>query len=199
MYPSELSDLISCFKKMPGIGEKSAERIAFHCLEMNDEAIFLFADSLVKMKENIVKCVECGNISNMDKCDICLDENRDKKSICVVLDCKNIIQIEKLNNYNGLYFVLDGLISPIDGIGPDDINVIKLIERIKNGIITEVIMAIKPSIECETTIMYLSRILSDYDVVVSKLAHGIPIGADMEYIDNLTLEMAFEERKDISS
>ena len=197
MYPNSLKDLIESFKFLPGIGEKSAERMAFSILNCDKDKIDNFADSLLRIKE-IKRCPICNNITDMEKCYICNDSNRDDETIFVVEKPKDIILFEKMGNYKGLYHVLDGLISPLEGINPEDINLEKLIDRVKNNTIKEVIVVLKPSIEGETTMQYIKKILSKYSVRVSKIPIGIPMGADIEYIDSMTLEMAFEDRKDIS-
>ena len=197
-YPKILNDLIECFKKLPGIGEKNAERMALHTLEMDDEILELFSDSLKNVKTKIKRCKECNNFSDDDLCEICKSNLRNKKIICVVEEAKNIIQFEKIGTYNGLYHVLDGLISPLDNVNPEDINIASLLSRIEKEKITEVILAIKPSVEGETTSLYITKILENKDVKVTKIAHGIPIGVDMEYIDSLTLELALEDRKEVA-
>ncbi len=196
-YPQTLNNLIECFKKLPGIGEKSAERMALSILDLDEDVIDVFSDTLKNIKKKIKKCKECNNYSEQDLCDICKSTDRNKKVICVVEEPKNVILFEKIGSYNGLYHVLDGLISPLDNINPDDINIDKLISRIKDNDIEEVILAVKPSVEGETTALYISKLLEKQNVKVSKIAHGVPIGVDMEYIDALTLEMALEDRTNI--
>ena len=196
-YPQTLNNLIECFKKLPGIGEKSAERMALSILDLDEEVIDVFSDTLKNIKKKIKRCKECNNYSEQDLCDICKSTDRNKKIICVVEEPKNVILFEKIGSYNGLYHVLDGLISPLDNINPDDINIDKLISRIKDNDIEEVILAVKPSVEGETTALYISKLLEKQNVKVSKIAHGVPIGVDMEYIDALTLEMALEDRTNI--
>lgn len=198
LYPQTINDLIECYKKLPGIGEKTAERMAFYCLEMDEEILALFADSLTSLKKKIKRCKKCNNLTENDICPICSDAGRDNNIICVVEDTKNVFQFERIGSYHGLYHVLDGLISPLDNINPEDLNIKSLIERIEKENIKEIIIAVKPSIEGETTSLYISKILQDKDVIVSKIAYGVPIGADMDYIDALTLELALEERKHIS-
>ena len=198
MYPQSIKDLIESFKLLPGIGRKTAERLAFSVLDLEDEQIDFFSDSISNIKTNVRRCRICNCITDKDVCDICNDNNRNFDMLCVVDDSKNVFLFEKLAIYRGTYHVLDGLISPLDGINPEDIGIHKLIERIKSGNYEEIIFAFKPSIEGETTALYIKRILSGIDIRVSKLASGIPIGADMEYIDSLTLEMALEDRKNIS-
>lgn len=197
-YPNTLKNLIECFKKFPGIGEKTAERMALSTLEMPDETLKLFATSLNDVKTKIKTCEKCGNLTETDLCQICLDESRNKTTLCIVEESKNVVLFEKIGTYNGLYHVLGGLISPLDGVNPEDINLSSLLDRIKNEGIKEVIIAVKPSIEGETTALYIRKMLEGLDVVVSKIAHGIPMGADMEYIDPLTLELALEDRTTIS-
>ena len=197
-YPETIRHLIECFKKLPGIGEKTAERLALSTLTLDDEIIELFSESIKNVKTKIKRCKKCNNLTENELCDICSDQSRDRSIICVVEDPKNIILFEKVGSYNGVYHVLDNLISPLDGINPEDINLDKLIDRIEKENIKEVIIAVKPSIEGETTALYIVKLLQGKEVVVSKIANGIPIGADMEYIDALTLEMALEDRKKIS-
>ena len=198
MYPKTINNLIECFKKFPGIGEKTAERLALSCLTMDDETIELFTNSLQGSKKNIKYCEKCGNLSEEDLCVICKDTTRDNNILCVVEESKNIILFEKIGTFNGKYHVLGGLISPLDGINPEDINISSLIKRIKEEEIKEVILAVKPTVEGETTALYIRKLLEGTDVVISKIAHGIPMGADIDYIDSLTLEIALSERSQIS-
>lgn len=199
MFPEELNNLIECYKKLPGVGEKTAERMALYSLELDQEIIDLFSQSLRDIKTKIKRCHKCNNLSSNDVCPICSNESRDDKTICVVEEPKNVFQLERIGSYHGLYHVLDGLISPLDNINPEDINLTSLLKRIEENEIKEIILAVKPSIEGETTALYISKILEGKDVIISKIAHGVPIGADMDYIDALTLEMALEERKNITS
>ena len=197
-YPTTIKNLIECYKKLPGIGEKTAERLALATLNINQETLDIFADSIANVKTRIKRCKKCNNLSEENLCEICRDNSRDQKTICVVEEPKNVILFEKVGTYKGAYHVLDGLISPLDGITPDQIKIDMLLERIKNDDIKEIIIAVKPSIEGETTSLYIVKLLEGKDVVISKIAHGVPLGADMEYIDSLTLEMALEDRKKIS-
>lgn len=197
-YPNSIIRLIENFKRLPGVGEKSAERYAFSINELEKEDVIDFSEALVDVKTKIKKCPLCNNITEDEVCSICKDETRDKSTICVVENIKNVFSFENLSVYNGLYFVLDGLISPINGIGPEDINIEYLIKRIKEENIKEVILAINPSIEGETTLLYIQKLLENIDVTVTRIAHGIPLGADIEYIDPLTLEMALNDRKEVS-
>ena len=199
LYPEIINNLIECYKKLPGIGEKSAERMALYTLEMDQEIIDLFVQSLADAKTKIKRCKICNNFSQEDICPICRNEGRNHQVICVVEEPKNVIQFEKIGSYKGLYHVLDGLISPLENINPEDLNITSLIKRIDEEKIKEVIIAVKPSIEGETTALYISKMLEDKDVIISKIAHGVPLGADMDYVDALTLELALEERKNITS
>ena len=198
-YPSTILNLIECFKKLPGIGEKTAERLALSMLDMDDEIINLFSKSLTDVKTKIKRCSVCNNLSEEDKCQICKDNDRNNKLICVVEEPKNVILFEKLNIFDGYYHVLDGLISPIDGINPEDINISSLIDRVKKDKINELILALKPSVEGETTSLYISKLLEKEDVKITKIAYGIPMGAEMDYVDSLTLELALENRMDITN
>ena len=196
MYPKGIENLIESFKYFPGIGEKTAERLAFSLLSMNEEQIEFLKGSIDKIK-NIRRCEICNNISEDKICDICKDNDRDTKTICVVEDPKSIYTIEKLGVYNGKYHVLNGLITSIDAMDPDKIKLINLIDRIKKENIKEIILAVKPCIEGEMTSLYIKNILSKENVTVSRIAQGIPIGADIEYIDALTFEQAFDNRKNL--
>ena len=198
MYPSCIRNLIECLKDLPGIGEKSAERLAYAIVGFDKDKLDNFANSLVNIKDNIKRCKSCNCITDMDLCYICSDKNRDSNTIFVVEKSKDIILFEKMGTYNGRYHVLDGLISPIDGINPEDINISSLINRVQEDNVKEVIIVLNPSIEGETTMQYIKKILSRYDVKVSKIPIGIPMGTDIEYIDTMTLGMAFEDRKDVA-
>ena len=198
MYPQTINNLIECFKKFPGIGEKTAERLALSCLNMEDEMIELFVKSLKDSKTKIKTCEKCGNLSEDTLCDICKDKSRDSSILCVVEESKNIVLFEKIGTFTVRYHVLGGLISPLDGINPEDINISSLIKRIKDENIKEVILAIKPTVEGETTALYIRKLLEGTNVIISKIAHGIPMGADIDYIDSLTLEIALSERSQIS-
>lgn len=197
-YPTTIKNLIECFKKLPGIGEKTAERLALATLNLDSKIIELFSESLKSMKSKIKRCKICNNLSEEETCSICSDLSRNHETVCVVEDAKYVALFEKLGSYHGVYHVLDGLISPLDGKNPEDIKVNTLLERIIKEKIKEVIIAVKPSIEGETTALYISKLLENENVIVSKIAHGVPLGADMDYIDSLTLEMALEDRKKIS-
>ena len=197
MYPDSLKNLIESFKYLPGIGEKTAERLAFAVLNLDDEQVDLFSESLKMVKYKIHSCSVCNTLTENEICYVCSDITRDNRILCVVEDTKNVFLFEKLGMFKGVYHVLNGLISPLDGINPEDIGIDKLLDRITNGNFNEIIFALKPSIEGETTALYIKKILSDMDIVVTRLASGVPIGADMEYIDSLTLERALKDRKEI--
>lgn len=197
-YPNTINNLIDCFKKLPGIGEKTAERLALAVLDLNEETIDLFSSSLKDSKTKIKNCTKCGNLTENDLCDICQDKTRDSSVLCVVEESQNIILFEKMGTFHGLYHVLGGLISPLDGVNPEDINLKSLVDRIKNDNIKEVILAIKPSVEGETTALYINKLLEKYDVTVTKIAYGIPMGADIDYIDPITLSIALDGRMKIS-
>lgn len=195
-YPESMKTLIESFKLLPGIGEKTAERLVYHILDIDDEQIETFAKSLINVKEKIKKCEICNNITETKICSICANPDRDNV-ICVVENPKNIMMIEKLDIYQGKYHCLNGLISPLDGINIEDINIESLIGRFKKDNIDELIFALKPGVEGDVTVMYISKLVEEMDINVSKLAQGLPMGADMEYIDSLTMEMALKNRKKI--
>lgn len=198
IYPEELEELIEYFKKFPGVGEKSAERMALSILDFSDDDIFMFSKILVDCKKNLHECSSCGYITSDDLCFICDNEYRNHNLICVVEDFKSVIAFEKMGKFQGVYHVLGGLISPIDGIGPDDINISKLIDRFNDLDVPEIVVALKPSIEGETTTQYLNKILEKNHVKISRLSYGLPVGTELDYLDSLTLERAFEDRKEIS-
>lgn len=198
MYPKSINNLIEAFKYFPGIGEKTAERMAFNVLSMEEVQTNFIAESIKNAKTKIKRCKICNHISEDDICYICNDSLRNKDYLCVVEDPKTVISIEKLGTFNGYYHVLNGLIETLDGINPEDIRLDKLIKRLEKNNFKEVIIAVKPCLEGEMTALYINNILSGMGVVVSRLASGIPMGADMEYIDPITLEKAFDNRKKIS-
>lgn len=198
IYPKELEELLGYFKKLPGVGEKSAERMTFSLLEFSKDDIFMFSKCMIDAKNNLKTCSECGYITSSNKCFICDNEYRNHNLICVVEDYKSVIAFEKMGKYQGVYHVLGGLISPIDGVGPEDINISKLIERCTGCESPEVVVALKPSIEGETTTRYLNKILEKNNVNISRLSYGLPVGTELDYLDSLTLERAFEDRKKIS-
>ena len=197
MYPKCIRNVIDCFKNLPGIGEKTAERLAFSLIGLSKENLTSFSAAITDIRDKITTCEICGNIADSNICNICSDKERNSNIIFVVEKAKDISLFEKINIYNGKYHVLGGLISPLDGIGPDDININKLIDRIDKESVHEIIMALKPSIEGETTMQYIKKILENKNVRVTRIATGIPMGTDIEYIDAMTLEFALEGRKDI--
>ncbi|HHT37961.1 MAG TPA: recombination protein RecR [Mollicutes bacterium] len=197
-YPRSLNNLIENFKNLPGVGDKTAERMALTMLDFDKDVLTSFAKSITDVKDKIKRCSICNNLSEDEKCDICKDKNRNNNVLCVVDDVKSLILFEKNDLFNGKYHILKGLISPSNGIDPDDIDIDKLINRVDNENIKEIIIAVKPSLEGEATALYISKKLENKDIAVSKLAHGIPMGADMEYIDTFTLKTALSERKKIS-
>ena len=197
-YPDTIQNLIDCFKKYPGVGLRSAERFALATLSLDDELIEVFANSLIDSKTKIKRCERCNYYCEGEFCKICLDKTRNKDIICIVEDPKNVKMLEDTHIFDGYYYVLNGLISPIDGIEPSDLNIDKLLTLINNENIKEVIIAVKPSIEGETTSLYISKLLNDKNVVVSRIAQGVPMGADIDYVDSLTLELALENRKKLN-
>ena len=198
LYPKCLSKSIEYFKKLPGIGEKSAERLALHILELTEDEVVEFAESLKDVKKDLKKCSVCGSITDKDICPICSDEGRNKKLICVLQDYKSLFAFEKAGHFNGVYHVLDGLISPMDNIGPEDINIAGLIKRIENLENPEIIIALKSSLEGEATTLYIKKIFEKKKVNISRLSYGIPMGAEIDYLDEITLERAINDRKMIS-
>lgn len=198
MYPDSIKNLIESFKLLSGVGEKTAERFAFSILGMDEDNVEFFSDSLKAVKNKVHLCKKCNNLTENDYCYICSNEDRNKNVLCVVEDPKSVFLFERVGVFNGYYYVLDGLISPIDGINPEDIGLAKLLDRIKNEDFKEIIFAFKPSIEGETTSLYIRKILSDLDIKITRLASGVPMGADIEYIDSLTLERALNDRKEVA-
>ena len=198
-YPKSLTELIECFKNLPGIGEKNAERLSYAVLKFNEDDAIKFSEAIKNVKKNIKKCSICNNLTeDSDICDICNDDNRDLSTICVVENTKDLILFEKSNAFKGKYHVLEGLISPLEGINPEDIKINQLINRIKEEDIKEVILALNMSMEGETTALYITKLLEGTDVTVTKIAAGIPVGADMEYLDSLTIQRALEGRNKVS-
>lgn len=197
MYPESIKNLIESFKFLPGIGEKTAERLAFSILDLEDEQTELFSASICEVKDKIHPCSICNTLTEDDKCFICNDISREQNLLCVVEDTKNVFLFEKLGMFHGKYHVLNGLISPLDGINPEDIGLEHLIDRIRNEHFQEIIFAFRPSIEGETTSLYIKKVLDGMGVTVTRLASGVPMGADMEYVDGLTLERALNDRKEI--
>ncbi len=196
-YTKPLAKLIEYFQKLPSIGPKTAQRLALHILKMDVFDVENFANSMIEAKTTIKYCSNCFNISSTDPCEICSSTSRNREVICVVSEAKDLIAIEKTNEYKGLYHVLGGLISPIDGIGPEDIKVKELLTRVNENDIKEIILALNPSVEGEATALYLSKLLKPFGVKVSRIAYGIPLGSELEYTDELTLIRALETRTEI--
>lgn len=196
-YPEPITKLIDSFMKLPGIGPKTAARLAFFVLNMKEDDVLDFAKSLVNAKRDLGYCSKCGHITDQDPCAICRDERRDRDVVCVVQDPKDVIAMEKMKEYNGLYHVLHGAISPMEGIGPEDINVPDLLKRLQDDTIKEVILATNPNIEGEATAMYISRLLKPSGIRTTRIAHGLPVGGDLEYADEVTLSKALEGRREL--
>ena len=193
VFIEPIGKLINEFSKLPGVGAKTAQRYAYKIINMPEEEAKAFAEAIMSAKKNVKYCKVCGNFSEGEICDIC--KNRSNETICVVKEPKDVIAIEKLNEYNGVYHVLHGTISPLDGIGPNDIDIKGLLSRISGGEVKEVIMATNPDVEGEATAMYITKLLKPLGILVTRLAHGIPIGTDLEYADEVSLARAFVDRK----
>ncbi|MBD7909550.1 recombination mediator RecR [Sporosarcina gallistercoris] len=196
-YPEPISKLIDSFMKLPGIGPKTAGRLAFFVLSMKEDTVLDFAKALVDAKRNLRFCSICGHITDIDPCHICQDQSRDRSLICVVQDPKDVIAMEKMRDYKGLYHVLHGAISPMDGIGPEDINVPDLLKRLQDEEVEELILATNPTIEGEATAMYISRLVKPSGIPTTRIAHGLPVGGDLEYADEVTLSKALEGRRQL--
>ncbi|ANU20837.1 recombination protein RecR [Planococcus plakortidis] len=197
-YPEPISKLMESFMKLPGIGPKTAARLAFFVLGMKEDTVLDFAKALVDAKRNLSFCSVCGHITDVDPCRICQDTSRDRSMICVVQDPKDVIAMEKMRDYTGLYHVLQGAISPMDGIGPEDINVPSLLTRLQDEEVKELILATNPTIEGEATAMYISRLVRPSGIRTTRIAHGLPVGGDLEYADEVTLSKALEGRRELS-
>ncbi|MBQ6496796.1 MAG: recombination protein RecR [Firmicutes bacterium] len=196
-YARPLNKLINELSKLPGIGGKTAQRLAFHILSMDDRDAMALSDAIRDAKQNMKYCSVCGNLTDEDPCSICADETRDKSMICVVESPRDVIAIEKIKEYRGYYHVLHGAISPMDGIGPTDINLQSLITRLQDETVKELIIATNPTIEGEATAMYIARLIKPSGIKVSRIAHGIPVGGDLEYADEVTLLKAVEGRREL--
>lgn len=197
IYPKAIATLIEQFQKFPSVGPKSAQRMAFYLLRMPMSEVKKFAQSIVEAKEKTQTCEICFNISSTSPCEICQSAKRDRSTICVVAETKDLIAIEKTNEYSGLYHVLQGLISPMDGIGADDIRIKELLSRLTDEIVKEVILALSPSVEGEATSLYLSKLIKPFGIKISRIAFGLPVGADLEYADEITIARAIEGRREI--
>lgn len=196
-YAAPLSKLIEQFERLPGIGRKTAQRLAFYLLNSPEDTAREFAQAIVEAKKNMHTCKICQNLTDGELCSICADPSRDKKTICVVRDPRDVVAFERTRDYGGLYHVLHGVISPMDGVGPDQIRIKELLARIRAGGVEEVIMATNPDVEGEATAMYISRLLKPLGVKVTRIAYGIPVGGELEYADEVTLLRALEGRSEI--
>ena len=196
-YPEPISKLIDSFMKLPGIGPKTAARLAFFVLTMKEDDVLSFSKALIDAKRNLSYCSVCGNITDIDPCHICSDKQRDASIICVVQDAKDVIAMEKMRDYNGKYHVLQGAISPMDGVGPEDINVASLLVRLQDEVVQELILATNSTIEGEATAMYISRLVKPSGIRTTRIAHGLPVGGDLEYADEVTLSKAMEGRREL--
>ena len=196
-YPAPIAKLINSFTKLPGIGAKTAARLAFYVIEMDEREVTEFAQNLISVKRDLMYCSICGNITDSDPCPICQDETRDRSVILVVEDTRAIMSLERMQECRGVYHVLHGVLSPMDGIGPDDLNITQLIQRLQDDTVQEVIVATNATAEGEATAMYLSRLLKPAGIKVTRLAHGLSVGSDIEYADEMTLFRAIEGRREL--
>lgn len=196
-YPEPVSRMIEQFMKLPGIGPKTAARLAFHVLDMDLSDVKEFSSALLDIKTGLTECATCCNITERSPCSICTDANRDKLVICVVQDARDVVAMERTQEYNGLYHVLHGAISPMEGIGPQDIRMKELVTRIGELDIDEIILATDPNVEGEATAMYISRLLKPFSLKITRIAHGLPVGGDLEYADEVTLAKALEGRRTV--
>lgn len=197
-YPREFTKLINELAKLPGIGNKTAQRLAFNILQKSSEEAEKLSNAIIDAKNNIRECSVCGNLTDKEKCNICLDSRREQDVICVVESPKDLMSMEKIKEFRGVYHVLNGVISPIAGTGPDDINLNSLLNRIHENDVKEIILATNPNVEGEATAMFISRLVQPFNIKVSRLAHGIPVGGDLEFTDEITLLKAMQGRKEIN-
>ena len=196
-YPEPISRLMESYMKLPGIGEKPASRLAFYTVNMREEDVTDFAKSLVSVKRDLNYCSTCGNITESDPCSICQDKNRDQSVILVVEQAKDVIALEKMQDFNGQYHVLHGVLAPSEGTGPEDINIAALLKRLQNEEVQEVIIATNANVEGEATATYLSRLIKPAEIKVTRLAHGLSVGSDIEYADEITLLKAVQGRTEM--
>jgi len=192
-----VSRLIEEFHKLPGIGPKTAQRLTYFLIRMPEDEARSLAEAILAVKDKIVLCSTCQNITDSDPCIVCRGEGRDRTKICVVEEPLDILPLERTREYNGLYHVLHGVISPMDGIGPDDLKIKELLARLQDGVVTEVILATNPNLEGEATAMYLQRLIGPLGIRLTRLARGLPFGADLEYADEVTLTRALENRQEL--
>lgn len=196
-YPEPIARLMDSYMKLPGIGAKTAARLAFFSMEMPEEEVMNFANALISCKRDLTMCSVCGNITQEDPCEICQDASRDRTKILIVEDSRDVMSLERMKEYKGLYHVLHGVLSPMEGTGPDDINVASLIQRLQDPTVEEVIIATNATAEGEATAMYLSRLIKPAGIKVTRLAHGLAVGSDIEYADEMTLFKAIEGRREL--
>ncbi|SDX26333.1 DNA replication and repair protein RecR [Marininema mesophilum] len=198
MYiPDPISKLIDGFMRLPGIGPKTAQRLSFYVLGMEEEDVMELAKALVRAKRDLQRCEECSNITDHKRCLVCADKGRDRSVICVVQDPRDVIAMERTKEYHGLYHVLHGAISPMEGIGPDELSIPDLLKRLEDETVQELILATNPNIEGEATAMYLQRLIKPFGIKVTRIAHGLPVGGDLEYADEVTLTKAMEGRREL--
>lgn len=197
MYAAPVAKLIDEFEKLPGIGHKTAQRLAFHILGMPSERAMAFARAIVEAKKTIKYCSVCGDLTDIDPCRVCGSEKRDRSVVCVVESPRDVVAMERVREYKGLYHVLHGVISPMEGIGPDDINMKSLLRRIGENGTKEVILATNPDVEGEATAMYLAKLIKPLGIKTTRIAHGLPVGGDLEYADEVTLAKSLEGRREI--
>ncbi|MEI8129621.1 MAG: recombination mediator RecR [bacterium] len=198
IYPKSIATLIEQFQKFPSVGPKSAQRMAFHLLKMPKNEVEKFAQNIIEAKENTFSCDVCFNMSSTNPCEICQSNSRDRSTICVISETKDLIAIERTNEYFGLYHVLQGLISPLDGIGAEDVRIKELLHRLTTDEVKEVILALNPSVEGEATSLYLNKLIKPFGIKITRIAFGLPVGADLEYADEITLARAIEGRREIA-
>jgi recombination protein RecR len=196
-YAPAIARLLEELERLPGIGPKSAQRLAFHILRADDEAASRLAESILEVKRSIRFCTRCFNFAEGELCEICADARRDCAVICVVEEPRDVVAIERTGEFHGTYHVLGGAISPIDGIGPDQLHVMELIHRLEDGSVTEVVIATNPNVEGETTALYLARLIKPLGIRVTRIASGLPVGGDLEYADEVTLGRALEARREM--
>ncbi|MCX4302869.1 MAG: recombination mediator RecR [Clostridia bacterium] len=197
LYAPSIEKLIESFEKLPSIGHKTAQRLAFYMLDLSNEEVKEFTDSIINAKKNLKFCSKCFNISDTEPCNICSNPKRDESTICVVEDVRDVLAMERTHEFNGVYHVLHGSISPMNGVGPDDIKIKELLSRIMGGEVKEIILATNPRVEGEATSMYISKLVKPLGVKVTRIARGIPIGGDLEYTDEVTLSKALEGRSEM--
>ncbi|MBR3460839.1 MAG: recombination protein RecR [Clostridia bacterium] len=197
MSTASIDNLTARLNRLPGIGIKTAQRLAYHILTLSNEDVEGLSSALLNAKRSVHYCPVCGNFTENDICDICANEKRDKSVICVVKDARDVSYLERMREYRGCYHVLGGTLSPMDGVGPDDIRIKELVERVENGEVNEVILATNPDVEGEATASYIAKLLKPFGVKTTRIAHGIPIGGNLEYVDEITLFKAMENRREV--